>query len=91
MLNDLAKNVPMFYGSVTVGERGQVAIPAEARRDLGIAPAGKLLVFGGPEKGALIMIKAEYMTEFIANATALLSNFEQLLKSGSAEPSEETP
>lgn len=91
MLNDLAKNVPVFYGSVTVGERGQVAIPAEARRDLGITPADKLLVFGGPEKGALIMIKAEYMTEFITNATAMLSNFEQLLKSGSAEKSAETP
>ena len=91
MLNDLANNMPKFYGSVTVGERGQVAIPAEARRDLGIAPAGKLLVFSGPEQEALLMIKADYMTEFIANATALLSNFEQLLKSGSAEKSGETP
>ena len=25
-----------FYGAVTVSERGQVVIPAEARRDLGI-------------------------------------------------------
>ncbi len=35
-----------FYGTVTVSDRGQVAIPAEARRDLGIEVGDKLLVFG---------------------------------------------
>lgn len=35
-----------FYGAVTVSERGQVVIPAEARRDLGIEVGDKLLVFG---------------------------------------------
>ncbi len=91
MLNDLSKKVPKFYGSVTVGERGQVAIPAEARRDLSITPAAKLLVFGGPEKGALILIKAESVTEFITNATTMLSNFEQMLKYSPVEMSGETP
>ncbi len=36
-----------FYGSTTVGERGQVVIPAEARRDLNISQGTKLLVFSG--------------------------------------------
>ena len=35
-----------FYGTVTVSDRGQVVIPAEARRDLGIEVGDKLLVFG---------------------------------------------
>lgn len=35
-----------FYGTVTVSDRGQVVIPAEARRDLGIQVGDKLLVFG---------------------------------------------
>jgi len=48
---------PIFYGSTTVGERGQVVIPAEARRDMGISPATKLLVMGGPQKNVLIMAK----------------------------------
>lgn len=34
-----------FYGAVTVSDRGQIVIPAEARRDLGIAVGDKLLVF----------------------------------------------
>src|SRR5665647_3433431 len=40
-----------FYGAVTVSERGQIALPAQARRDLGIKPGDKLLVLGGPEQG----------------------------------------
>lgn len=37
-----------FHGSVTVGERGQVVIPASAREVLGISPGDKLLVFAPP-------------------------------------------
>ena len=37
-----------FMGAVTVGERGQVVIPAEAREALEISPGDKLLVFLPP-------------------------------------------
>ena len=40
-----------FYGSVTVSERGQIAIPVEARKDFGIKTGDKLLVFGDMERG----------------------------------------
>jgi len=40
-----------FYGSVTVSERGQVVIPADARKDFGIKTGDKLLVFGDLERG----------------------------------------
>jgi bifunctional DNA-binding transcriptional regulator/antitoxin component of YhaV-PrlF toxin-antitoxin module len=30
-----------FYGSATVGERGQIVIPAEARAELGLTPGDK--------------------------------------------------
>ena len=43
-----------FYGSVTVSERGQIVIPADARRDFGFAAGDKLLVFGGPKAGLWI-------------------------------------
>ena len=89
MMNNLAEKAPKFYGAVTVGERGQVAIPAEARRDLDITPTTKLLVLGGHEKKALIFIKAESVTEFLANATAILSHLEQMLKTNHVEASEQ--
>jgi len=88
MLDNLADKVPKFYGSVTVGERGQVAIPAEARRDQEISPTTKLLVFGGHEKKALILVKAEFMMEFLANASTLISQFEQILKTNQMDTSE---
>jgi len=40
-----------FYGSITVSKRGQVVIPADARKDFGIKTGEKLLVFGDLERG----------------------------------------
>jgi AbrB family looped-hinge helix DNA binding protein len=48
---------PKFYGAVTVSERGQVAIPVDARRDLKIEEGEKLLVFGAGE-GTLFFARA---------------------------------
>ena len=36
----------MVYGTTTIGEKGQVVIPAEARKALKLVPGEKLLVFG---------------------------------------------
>ena len=44
-----------FYGVVTVSERGQIAIPAQARRDFGIEVGDKLIVGGDLEKGIGLM------------------------------------
>jgi len=77
--------MPIFYGAVTVGERGQIAIPAEARRELEITPGTKLVVLGGPDKRLLMMLKAEAVTEILTHTTALLSQFEQVLKTDNTE------
>lgn len=88
MLGHLRGKPPKLYGSVTVADRGQVVIPAEARRDLKIGPSTKLLVFSGPDKRGLMFVKAETMTEFIAHATTMLSQFEQILRSSPTEKTE---
>lgn len=51
-----------FYGTITVSERGQVVIPAEARSDFHIEVGDKLLVFGDMERG-LWMITASMLME----------------------------
>jgi AbrB family looped-hinge helix DNA binding protein len=43
-----------FYGSVTVSERGQIAIPSDARKDFDIKTGDKLLIFGDIERGLAI-------------------------------------
>lgn len=40
------ENGEQFYGTTTLGEKGQVVIPAEARKSMGIKKGDKLLVFG---------------------------------------------
>jgi bifunctional DNA-binding transcriptional regulator/antitoxin component of YhaV-PrlF toxin-antitoxin module len=85
VIDHISEAMPKFYGSVTVGERGQVAIPAEARREMIIEPATKLLTFGNPNRKVLLLIKAEFATEMLASATAALSQFEQLVKAEHVE------
>lgn len=44
-----------FFGSVTLGERGQIVIPKEAREVFDINTGDKLLVLGDEEKGIAIV------------------------------------
>lgn len=42
---------PIFYGSATVGKKGQVVLPADLREDLDIEPGDKLIFFSGLREG----------------------------------------
>lgn len=52
-----------FMGSATVGERGQVVIPAEARERLGLKPGDKLLVFLHPAHWGVCFATFDRMQE----------------------------
>ena len=52
-----------IFGSVKVGERGQIVIPKEAREIFGIEPGDLLLVLGDLERG-LALVKADALQEF---------------------------
>lgn len=60
-------------GTITVGERGQVVIPAAARKKLNINTGDRLFVASHPSGEALIVIKLEAMREFIEHLTTSLS------------------
>lgn len=38
-----------FYGTATVGEKGQIAIPQEARKNMKLKKGERLLIFGMDE------------------------------------------
>jgi AbrB family looped-hinge helix DNA binding protein len=61
-----------FYGTVTVSERGQIVIPADARRDFGIEVGDKLLVTADLDKGIAI-VKASVL---IGKMTEMLNMFQ---------------
>jgi len=69
----------MFAGSVTLGERGQVVIPADARELMGLQAGDKLLAFCHPSKQMVCLCKVT-MIERMRN---FLSRLEQ--EEGKAE------
>jgi AbrB family looped-hinge helix DNA binding protein len=64
-----------FYGAITVSDRGQIVIPAEARRDFAIEVGDKLLVFGDLEQGLAIM-KASRLIEKMPGIMSMLQSVE---------------
>lgn len=70
-----------FYGSVTIGERGQIVVPAEARQELGWNPGEKLLVMKHPAYQGVMLFKIEQVREF-------LDLFTQAIERVESEPGE---
>ena len=52
------KNIAKFFGSTTVGKKGQVVIPMETRKKMVWQEGDKLLVFG-LENGAVVLTKID--------------------------------
>ncbi len=60
-----------FYGSITVSERGQIVIPAEARKDFNIKTGDKLLVLGDLEEGIAI-VTLDKIQKLMANSALFI-------------------
>jgi AbrB family looped-hinge helix DNA binding protein len=74
-----------FYGSVTVGERGQIVIPAEARAKLGFKSGDKLLVMKDPVHEGLIIARFDQMILFLEDLTRMLKEKNEASDSEVAE------
>lgn len=68
-----------LYGTATVGTKGQVVIPADAREDLGIQPGERLYVVGSSERKWIGFIKEEQLRELIEHITDNVENYKQIL------------
>lgn len=62
-----------FFGTVNVGERGQVVIPAEARKKLDIHTGDKLIIMSHPSDHGFMLFKVGAMREFLDYLAAGLS------------------
>ena len=72
MVKGIPKKGKHLFGTVKVGERGQIVIPKDAREQFDINPGDTLLVVGHEKRG-LIIIKPERMREF---ALSILEDLE---------------
>jgi AbrB family looped-hinge helix DNA binding protein len=75
-----------FYGSATVGERGQIVIPADARKRFQIETGDKLLIMGTPDDKGLVLCKIDDIREFM---TMFLEGLQNIEKESHESPLEE--
>ncbi|MBM3245763.1 MAG: AbrB/MazE/SpoVT family DNA-binding domain-containing protein [Candidatus Omnitrophica bacterium] len=65
-----------IYGAATVGERGQVVIPAEIRKTFKVKAGDKLIVFARPG-GMIGLVPTEEFNRFLNEATEVLAQFKK--------------
>ncbi len=53
-----------LYGTTIVGERGQIVIPAEARKDFGLKPGDQVIAIGNKVGKILTFVKADNVGDF---------------------------
>jgi len=68
-------------GSTTVGPRGQVVIPVNARKELDIDTGTTLLVFKALGGQGLMLLKVDAIEQMMSMVSKRLTDFEKLVKS----------
>ncbi|HEX3099604.1 MAG TPA: AbrB/MazE/SpoVT family DNA-binding domain-containing protein [Patescibacteria group bacterium] len=69
-----------FYGTTTIGERGQIVIPQEARKAMKLKNADKLLAFG-MGNDMLVLAKVSQLQKFAKNLSTKLSTLQVAIDS----------
>ena len=72
------KNGERFYGTTTLGEKGQVVIPVGARKAMDIKKGEKLLVFGmGCDM--LVFSKLSKVEQFASHLASRLNTIREII------------
>ena len=69
-----------LYGTATVGTKGQVVIPADARAELGIETGDRLYVVGSSERKFVGFIKEEQFRQLVEHLTDNLEQYKSSLE-----------
>lgn len=69
-----------FYGSVTIGERGQVVIPAEAREAHHLKPGNKLLAFKAPMGKGILLATADDFEQHLQRMSEHMNEIRSKIK-----------
>ena len=73
------KNIHLL-GTVTVGPKGQVVIPADAREAMGITPGDKLVALYFDEKKSVALITERQAQEYIIKMGEQFTQFKETLR-----------
>ncbi|MDO8535687.1 MAG: AbrB/MazE/SpoVT family DNA-binding domain-containing protein [Candidatus Omnitrophota bacterium] len=64
------------YGAVTVGERGQLVIPANLRKDLDIKAGDRLMIFAKIDRKMISIMREKDFSDFLQKASKIISKLE---------------
>lgn len=70
---------PSFYGTATIGTKGQIVIPVEAREELGMQPGDKVVVIGIKERGMVGICKLDSVEQMMTQMSEHLNTMRQML------------
>ena len=73
-----------LYGTATVGTKGQIVIPSEAREDMNIETGDRLYVVGSPQSGGLVLLKEEMLQSIMEEMTAQVESIRALTKNNNS-------
>jgi len=79
-----------ILGTTTIGERGQVVIPAEAREALEVQAGDKFVVFGDSRGNSVTLVKADVVSRFANVFLNKSEKFEEMAR-GILDQIEDTP
>jgi len=65
-----------FWGSATVGTKGQLVIPSEAREEMGLKEGEKLLVVSPSDSEAIVIIRPDILEQHLK---ATQTNIDKIL------------
>lgn len=69
-----------LYGTATVGTKGQIVIPADAREELGIKAGDRLYVVNAMNGAGVVFLKEEMLESMVEQLTAQVESFRKLQK-----------
>jgi AbrB family looped-hinge helix DNA binding protein len=80
----------LFFGAVTIGERGQVVIPAEARKKCGMEPGDRILAFYAPWSRGITFVRVEMVHRLHEMMRQMVDITEQLKQESADEEGEKS-
>lgn len=64
------------YGAATVGERGQLVIPSDLRKDLNIKAGDRLMIFAKIDRKMINIMSEKDFSDFLQKASKIISKLE---------------
>ena len=74
------KNSCKLFGFASVGEKGQIVIPVEARKALKIKTGDRFLVMSAPHGESLVLTTPEALESFTAHMGKQLTSLQSAIK-----------